>query len=383
MGVIVEMMVYFDNSATTKLSKKVLSNISYNLANNFGNPSSLHTLGLNAEILLEDSREIIANALNTEKNSIYFTSSGTMANNAAIFGAASALKKRGNHVITTSVEHPSVINPFKKLESMGFNVTYITPTFNSEDLIKEVVDNITDDTILVSIMMVNNETGQMLDVFKIADAVKQKNRLALFHTDAVQAFMKFKINLKNSNIDLLTFSGHKIHAPKGIAGLYIKKNTNIKPIIFGGKQENNIFPGTQNVCFASALATSVTELQPCMDEHFNHVLKLNDYLKENLLDIKGSFINSFKECSPYIISLGIKGIKSEILLHYLSEKNIFVSSGSACAKGEKSKALKAYGIDNSIIDSTVRISLSHYNNKNEIDYFLDALKKADKDIIKI
>lgn len=366
-------LIYFDNSSTTKPCETAIKYINDSLSNFWGNPSSLHTLGMYAEERINLARDCIAKSINALPNEIFFTSSGTEANNIAILGAANALKRRGNRIVTTAIEHPSVLNTIKYLEENGFEVIYLKPDQYGVINTQELINAINKNTILVSIMLVNNELGSIEPVTQAANAIKQANSPALLHTDAVQAFGKLPINIKTLGVDLLSASGHKIHGPKGIGFLYKSKKANIISPVFGGGQELGVRSGTQPTPAIMGLMGAVQELKN-LNEQLNEINNLKQYCVSKLQNFCS--INSNSDCLPYILNVSVTGYKSETILHFLESKNIFVSSGSACAKGKKSHVLLSCGLNRKQIDSSIRISFSRFNTKNEIDALCNALQDA-------
>lgn len=360
---------YLDNSATTQVSNTAAQKALDIMCNIYGNPSSLHTMGIEAEKELETARSIIAKTIGCECDELFFTSGGTEANNTAILGTVKALKRRGNKIVTSAIEHSSIMESMAYLENEGFQVTYLTPDENGVipmDKIKEAVD---DKTILVSVMMANNEVGSINDIAKIRKIVTAKKSPALIHTDAVQAFGKLNIKVKKLDVDLMTISSHKIHGPKGVGALYIKKGKRILPIHFGGEQEKKIRPGTEALPLIGAFGVAVSELE--IDKNYQLVQELNDYAKAKLSSIDSVTLNSKDNALPYILNISVKGIRSETMLHHLAQNNVYVSSGSACAKGKPSHVLSAMGVSRDSADSALRISFSKLNTKDDIDALVE------------
>ena len=367
--------IYLDNSATTKVCRQAVEKMIEIMTEHYGNPSSLHKKGYEAQKELEAVRKTVADFLSAEKEEIYFTSGGTEGNNTAVFGTAHALKRRGNRIVTTSTEHSSVIESMQKLEKDGFEVIYI----NSFD---ELANAITKDTILVSTMAVNNETGIINPIERVKKIIEKANSPALFHVDAVQAFGKIPLKPKKLGIDILTASSHKIHGPKGAGILYLKKGARILPLHYGGEQEKKLRPGTEPLPTICGMGEAVRNL-PDMNEELAFMRELNAYCREKLKDIPNVHINSDENCLPYIINFSVEGIKSETMLHYLEERYIYISSGSACAKGKKSHVLKAMGLSDSLINSALRVSFSRYNSKTDIDELVKAVSNANNTLAKI
>lgn len=367
-----ERIVYLDNSATTKPCKKACEYINNALVENWGNPSSLHMLGINAEILLNEARECIADKISASSDEIIFTASGTEANNTAV---CAVRKSRNRKIITTVLEHPSVLEPVGKLEEEGFEVVRIG--CDNEGVIKldELSDALDEKTALVSIMLVNNEIGS---VQPIAEAVKTVRRLApnaLFHCDAVQGFGKMPINVKKLGIDLLSASAHKIHGPKGIGFLYCRKGVKIPAFINGGGQERGMRSGTESVPLIAGFMGAVKEL-PSDKLGAEKIAELNAYAREKLGECEFIKINSPISALAYILNISVPAYRSETLLHFLESKGIYVSSGSACAKGEASYVLKALGLSRTDADSALRLSFSRYTTKEDIDLTVSALNQA-------
>lgn len=364
-------MYYLDNSATTAVGSKAVQAVLDVMTNNFGNPSSLHKLGYEASLVLDKARLVIANSIGCDNREVYFTSGGTEANNLAVLGAAEARKRRGNKIVTTAIEHPSVLESMKELENRGFEVTYLSPNEKGEITVKQLSDAIDEKTVLVSVMTVNNETGLILPTDKIASIIKRKKSNALFHTDFVQGYGKINCKVKKIGCDLLTVSAHKVHAPKGVGALYIKKGVNIKPRSFGGLQESKIRCGTEALPFIAGFAEAVNEFD--VGGNFAKVSSLNEYCVEKLREIPEVVINSSD--FPYIINISTNCVMSQTMLSFLSDKyGVYVSSGSACHKGELSHVLKAYGYDARRINSALRISFCESNTTKDVDMFITALK---------
>lgn len=372
------MECYFDNSATTAVSKKSAAAAMSMMCDNYGNPASLHKKGDSAQAVLDESRKITADAFGVSADEMYFTAGGTESNNTVIFGAASAFKRRGNRIIISSIEHPSVLEPAKRLEANGFEVIRIGVDSNGIVDKNKLFDAVNSDTILVSIMAVNNETGSIQDLSDIKAIMKSRKAPGILHCDAVQAFGKIKLSPKKSGIDCMSISGHKIHAPKGIGALYISKNTRIDPYILGGGQEKNMRSGTSPMPGITALCAACSEID--IDKNYEKVKELNDYIKSELLKIDGVVFNSPDNALPYVMNVSFLGIPAQVMMNYLSSRNIYVSTGSACAKGHRSYVLSEMGIDTKIIDSAIRISFSKYNDMQQAEYFIKTIKEAKKDI---
>lgn len=365
--------IYFDNSSTTKVCRESAEKIAEMLTVNYGNPSSLHTLGFRAEREMTAAREKIASALSARPDEVFFTSGGTESNNMAVFGAAKSGAKRGRHIVTTMVEHPSILNAMKRLEQDGFSVTYIKPDGNGEISPEKIAEAVTPDTVLVSIMLVNNEVGSIMPVSAAADAIRREKAPALLHVDAVQAFGKLPVSPQKLGADLMSISSHKIHGPKGSGALYIKKGVHITPLTYGGGQEKDVRPGTESTPLIAGFGAAAGALPNIRDE-YGKISALNVYCREKLLKIDGIKINSPEDALPYILNFSMDKVRAETMLHYLSQREIYVSSGSACSKGRKSHVLTAMGLDGKRIDSSLRLSFSRYNTKGEVDAFISALE---------
>lgn len=388
---------YLDNAATTRVDESVVKIMDKVMMQDYGNPSSMHQKGLDAENYVKNSRQIIADSLKVTPKEIIFTSGGTESNNTAIIGTAIANKRQGKHIITTVMEHASVYNPMFFLEENGYEVSYIGVDELGHVNIDELKATIRDDTILVSIMMVNNEIGAIQDIEEIGSVIKEVNPKALFHVDAIQAYGKYKIYPKKLKIDLLSVSGHKIHGPKGSGFLYVKDKVKIKPIIYGGGQERNMRSGTENVPAIAGLGQAISvfydnhndkiaNLYELKTHFIEELLKLNNDASDivtvngvNLKEVQSSsdIMQAVVNTAPHIVSVSFKNIRAEVLLHALEEKGVYVSSGSACSSNHPaiSGTLKAIGVKRELLDSTLRFSFSIYTTVEEIDYCIDVLKE--------
>ena len=368
--------IYLDNSATTKVCAEAAEKAMQMMTECYGNPSSLHSKGFEAQKEMELARQRAAELLSVEKDEIYFTSGGTESNNTALFGAAKALCRRGNRIVTTAVEHSSVMESAQRLEKEGFEVVYLTPD-SSGHISKEALTSVIDkQTILVSMMAVNNETGAILPIETVRRIIDRAGAPALFHVDGVQAFGKIPLKLKKLGVDLFSASSHKIHGPKGAGILYVRKGARILPLHYGGEQEKKLRPGTEAIPLICAMGEAIEALPP-MDRELAQMKELNAYCREKLSVIQSVRFNSGEDALPYILNFSVVGIRSETMLHYLAERNIFVSSGSACAKGKKSHVLSALGLPPERIDSAVRVSFSRYNTKEDIDELCKEVANAD------
>ena len=356
---------YLDNSATTVVSENSAKKAYEIMTRNYGNPSSLHTKGMQAEQELINARKMVARTMGATSDELFFTSGGTEANNTALFGACEAKKRRGNKIVISSVEHSSIMESALKLENDGYEVVRISPRSDGIVCAEDVVNAVDENTVLVSVMLVNNETGAIMPIPEIFSAVKEKNPDTVCHTDAVQAFGKIDVNAKRLNADLISVSAHKVHAPKGVGALYVKKGLRIIPRQYGGEQEKKIRMGTEALPLIGAFGVAVSEFN--IVENFKNIKKLNEYAKEKLLQIKGVSINSPENALPYVLNISAGKVRSETMLHFLEELDVFVSSGSACAKGKPSHVLSAMGISKDMADSALRISFSKYNTTEDVD----------------
>lgn len=367
--------IYLDNSATTKPSSSCIKEVNIGLCENWGNPSSLHIMGMNAEDAVNGVRSKVANMLRCSEGEIYFTSCGTESNNTALFSAAYKGRKRGKKIVTTAIEHPSVLEPLKILEDEGFNVVRLKPDLSGKIREEDIASAIDKDTILVSIMLCNNETGAIMPVTAARNAIKMSGSPALLHCDAVQAFGKMEIDVAKLGVDMLTFSGHKIHGPKGIGGLYIKKGVAVKPYISGGGQEKNMRSGTESVPLIMGLGGAIDDLGN-INDNLKKVKELNIKARELLSNTNLVEFNSDEETLAFILNISVPGYRSETLLHFLESKGIYVSSGSACAKGKGSYVLNEMGLDRKRVDSALRISFSRFNTQSDIEKLTAAIIEA-------
>ncbi len=376
------MIAYLDNAATTKPFESVKAKMIETLEESYGNPSSLHSKGVEAEQYVKEARKIIASNLKVEEKEIIFTSGGTESNNMALIGTALANQRAGKHIITTKIEHPSVHNPLIYLENNGFTITYLNVDVNGHVKMEELLDAINEETILVSIMFVNNEMGAVEDIEGISKAIKEKKKDIIFHVDAIQGYGKYRIYPKRMGIDMLSVSAHKIHGPKGIGFLYIKDKLKVKPIIYGGEQQKGMRSGTENVPGIAGLGQAVKEIYTDHEEKVEKLYELKSYFVDEVRKLEEVKVNGLdgleiKDTAPHVISVSFAGIRSEVLLHSLAEKGVYVSAGSACASNHPqiSGTLKAIGVHKDLLDSTLRFSLSVFTTKEELDYALEALKE--------
>ena len=374
-------MIYLDNSATTPLCEAAKNKI-IQMTEVFGNPSSLHSEGLKAEKELTLAREIIAGSFGARADEVFFTSSGTESDNIAILGAARKNAKVGKKIITTDSEHPAVARTLDFLETEGWQVTRLSTKGGSIDM-AELEASLSPDIALVSVMRTNNETGAVYDVAAVSKAVKRVSPRAIVHSDCVQAYMKEKLTLPALGADMISVSAHKVHAPKGVGVLVLKKGLVIPPHTYGGGQEKGLRSGTENTISIAAMGAAVEELT-AMKERIGYLAELREYTVNTLGAIDGVKLNLPEKACISVVNISVPGFRSEVLLHKLSSDGIFVSSGSACsAKKGKSGVLEAFGLSDKEADSVLRISLSHYNTKSEIDALAESLNNAMKTVAKV
>ena len=371
------MNVYFDNSATTKPYDEVIEAVSKGMKEYFGNPSSLHKIGMNCEKRLNEAREYFASTIKCNKEEIYFTSGGSEGNNLILKG----LLKPGHHFITTAFEHHSIISTCKQLEENGVKVTYLDVDSEGRISLEDLEEAITKDTVLVSIMQVNNEIGVIQDIEAIGKLIKERSSRAKFHVDAVQGYGKLPIDVNKSNVDFLTVASHKIHGPKGVGFIYIKKGIILNSLISGGSQEKGIRAGTENLSGIIGFEKAAQMTFEEMESRYDKVLELKKYFVERLNEIKDIRINGeIDGFSPYILNVSFLGVRAEVLLHLLEEQNIYVATGSACTSKSSaahgSYVIKSLGLSNKEVESAIRFSFSYENTKEEVDYTIDVLKKS-------
>ncbi len=371
------MEAYFDNSATTKVLDCVKDAVVDAMCVNYGNAAAKHRKGVEAENLIREAKKAIADTLKVQEKEILFTSGGTESNNTALIGTALANRRAGKHLITTGVEHPSIYNTMSFLEEMGFEVTYLPVDHLGHISLEDLEKAIREDTILVSVMYVNNEVGAVEPIEAISQCIKKKNPKTLFHVDAIQAYGKYKIRPKKQGIDLLSVSGHKIHAPKGVGFLYIRDGVKIRPILFGGGQQKGMRSGTENVPGCVGLGVAAREAYKDFDARIEKLYTLREHLIAGLKPLGGVTINGSEDRTnaPQIVSASFEGVRSEVLLHALEDKGVYVSSGSACSFNHPgiSGTLKGIGVKKELLDSTIRFSLGDLNTEEEVDYAIGVL----------
>lgn len=374
------MEAYFDNSATTRCYSSVKDIVVKTMTEDFGNPSAMHKKGIEAENYVKESAKILAGLLKVQEKEILFTSGGTESNNLALIGGAMANKRNGNHIITTSVEHAAVGQPAAYLEEQGFEVTYLPVDERGVVRMEALEAALCPDTILVSTMYVNNEVGSVMPVEEIGKLVHARSPKALYHVDAIQAFGKYRIYPKKAGIDLLSVSAHKIHGPKGAGFLYINERAKVQPQILGGGQQNGMRSGTDNVPGIAGLGAAAKEIYENFDKNIEHLYLLKEHLAEGLNTIENVRINGMavREGAPQILSASFLGIRSEVLLHTLEDREIYVSAGSACSshKRKASGTLSSMGMSKEQKESTLRFSFSEENTIEEVDYCLEVLKEV-------
>ncbi len=375
------MEAYLDNSATTRCSDRACQLMVDLLTKDYGNPSSLHMKGIEAERFVETAKKKIAKTLRVSEKEIIFTSGGTESNNLAIIGAAMANRRAGNHIITTSIEHASVENPMEFLKEQGFDITYLSVDENGIISLEELEEAVTEQTILVSMMQVNNEIGAIEPVAEAAELIKKKNPATLIHVDAIQSYGKMYIYPKKLGIDMLSVSGQKIHGPKGSGFLWVKEKTKLKPLILGGGQQKGMRSGTENVPAIAGLGEAAEEIYENLDEKRAHLYGLKQRFINGIEKLEGTHVNgkTGEDSAPHIVSVSFEGIRSEVLLHSLEDRGIYVSSGSACSsnnhagKQKGSKTLRNIHLKENLLDSTLRFSFSVHTTEEEIDYALEVL----------
>lgn len=372
--------VYLDNSATTRCSERAKDIMVKVLMEDYGNPSSLHMKGVEAENYIKEAKKKIAKTMKVDEKEILFTSGGTESNNTALIGAALANKRAGSHIITTSIEHASVSATAAYLEELGFRVTYLKVDKDGLISLDELREAVCEDTILVSMMMVNNEIGALEPIEEAIRVIREKNPKTLVHVDAIQAYGKYRIFPKKIGIDLLSVSGHKIHAPKGTGFLFIKDKTKVKPLIYGGGQQKGMRSGTENVPGVAALGEASAEIYEDFEEKIEHLYQIKERFVNGVSQIEGVSLNgkTGRDSAPQIVSVSIDGVRSEVMLHTLEDRKIYVSAGSACSsnKPSVSHTLTGIGLKSSLLDSTIRFSFSVHTTEKEIDYALDVMKEV-------
>lgn len=373
------MEIYLDNSATTRAFDEVAEIVTRTMCDDYGNPSSMHQKGVEAERYVKESKEIIARTLKVQEKEIFYTSGGTESDNWALMGAASANSRAGRHLITTKVEHPAILQTMEYMASIGYEVTYLSVDEKGVICLEELERAIRPDTILVSIMHVNNEVGAVQPVEEAGVLIKRMNPKTLFHVDAVQSFGKYRIYPKKCKIDMLSVSGHKIHGPKGTGFLYIDDHVKIKPILFGGGQQKGLRSGTENVPGVAGIGKATQLMYRNLTEDVERLYELKRHFTNGILEIKNVKVNGpmYEDGAPHIVSVSFAGVRSEVLLHALEDKGVYVSAGSACASNKHtvSATLKSMGATQEMLDSTIRFSFSIFTTREELDYTLKCLNE--------
>lgn len=373
------MEAYFDNSATTKVFDSVKEIVIKTMTEDYGNAASKHKKGVEAERYIKEARTIIAKSLKVQEKEIVFTSGGSESNNMALIGGAMANRRRGRHIISTNVEHSSVYNTLEFLRDQGFEITYLPVDSQGHISLSQLRESLRQETILVSVMYVNNEVGSVEPVEEIAKIIKGYQPEILFHVDGIQAYGKYEIRPKRQGIDLLSVSGHKLHGPKGVGFLYIHEKAKVKPLIYGGGQQKGMRSGTENVPGVAGLGAAVQEIYKNHRDKTDYLYGLKDYFIERIHEVEGCVVNSQpgRDSAPQIVSVSFEGIRSEVLLHALEDKGIYVSSGSACSSNHPgiSGTLKGIGVKPELLDATLRFSFGLFNTKEEIDYAIQMLKE--------
>ncbi|QOV19815.1 cysteine desulfurase [Blautia liquoris] len=371
------MEVYFDNSATTRCYDAVREIVDHTMMGDYGNPSAMHNKGVEAEKYIKESRAVLARLMKVHDNEIYFTSGGTESNNWALLGTALGNRRQGNHIITTDIEHSAVLAPLTFLEEQGFEITKLGVDSSGRISLKELEDAITDETILVSAMYVNNEIGSVQDIEAIGELIKGKNPKTYFHVDATQAFGKYRIYPKRLKVDMLSASSHKFHGPKGAGFLYIKDHVKIHPLIMGGGQQNGMRSGTENVSGVAGMGKAAELIYKDLDKNCGHLYELKKHLILGLKKFPNVVIHgmNMEEGAPHIVNASFVGVRSEVMLHALEEHQIYVSAGSACSSHRRSGSatLLAIGCPKEERESAVRFSFSEFNTIEEVNYVLRVL----------
>lgn len=375
-------MIYLDNAATTKVMSAAAEGVIFGMTECFGNPSSLHRLGVEAERLVAFSQRKILSALGDSSGRIVFTSGATESNNTAISGLAECYGRRKKRVVATAVEHPSVAKAFERLAETGYEVALIHPNEQGEITEEMLVDAVDSNTCLISAMLVNNETGYILPIERAFPKIKRLYPECMTHCDCVQGFEKLRISVKRLGCDALSISGHKIYAPKGIGALYLKNGVRIKPMMLGGEQQNALRSGTEPVPLIYGMGKAVEALDSTLGERLAQVCEINGYARDILKQVGAVILSNPRAC-PYILSVAVPGLKSETVLHYLEASGIYVSSGSACSKGKKSGVLTEFRVDGKYIDSVIRLSFSYENTKDDVDLLVARLKSGMESLVKI
>lgn len=365
---------YFDNASTTAVAPQVVEAMQPYWQQTYGNPSSLHHMGFLAERAVETARGELAALLGCEKSCLFFTSGGTEANNTALFGAARARRRRGNRIVTTAIEHASVLESAEELERRGYEVVFLQPDRTGSVTAEQLAAAVDDKTLLVSCMLVNNETGAVQPILEAAPEIRRKNPDTLIHCDAVQALGKLPLQLRRGAVDLASVTAHKLYGPKGVGALYVAKGVHIAPLLYGGEQQRGVRPGTESVPLIVGFGRACALAREEMARDRAQVRRLAQLLRAGVAGVPGCVLNSPPDALEYIVNLSVEGVRSEILLHYLEERGLFVSSGSACAKGKPSHVLAAMDVGRLRADSALRVSFSRDNREEDVERLLEALR---------
>lgn len=371
-----KMSIYLDNAATTKPCGEAVSAAVDAMTENYGNPSSLHRAGLDAQLAVDKARKAIAASIGADSSEIYFTSGATESNNLALRGISAAYGRKRRKIVISSVEHASVDETASALEKSGFEIVRISPRDDGRFYADDFISACDENTCLVSMMLVNNETGYIMPVRETFMAVKRSFPEIITHCDCVQGYMKLPIKAASLGADLISLSAHKIHGVKGVGAIYIKKGVRVIPIVTGGKQEKGIRSGTESVPLIAAFGAAVDKFRPTIAERYERVSQLKAHLLEKIGGIENVAVNSPSDGSPYVINISAVGKRSEIMLHFLESKGIYVSSGSACSKGQQSGVLGEFGISGKRADGAVRISITAQTSEEELDEFAEALAEG-------
>lgn len=367
------MIAYLDNSATTRPCPEAVAAVNETLNDCWGNPSSVHRLGVEALHRLDRARTQVAEALGAERERVFFTSGGTEADNWAVFSSAKRMGKQGKHIVTTAVEHHAILHPMQRLREQGFEVTYLQPDRLGRVTLEQLADALRDDTVLVSVMMVNNETGAVMPIEKMAKLVHRRNPRCIFHTDAVQGFFKVPFRARTLGADLISVSGHKIHAVKGVGALYVRPDLPLPPYLHGGGQEKNFRSGTEAMPAICAMGAACAAAYPTLRADIARQAALRDGLIARLNALEGVEVLGAHD-APHIVSCALPGIPSQNTINILQEHEVFVSAGSACSRGKHSHVLAALGLAPELIDGSIRVSLSRFTQPEEIDLLLEGLQ---------
>lgn len=370
------MSVYLDNAATTKPCEEAVDAAVKMMRENYGNPSSLHRAGLDAQLVMDKARKVIADSIGADSSCLYFTSGATESNNLALRGIAGAYGKRKKKIVISAVEHASVDETASALETQGFEVVRVSPRDDGRMYAADFVNACDENTCLLSMMLVNNETGYILPVKDTFVAVKRRFPDIVTHCDCVQSYMKLPVKVTAMNADIISISAHKIHGIKAVGAIYIKKGVRVTPVITGGKQEKGIRSGTESTPLIAAFGAAAEKLLPTISERYKTAEGLKSYLLDKLKDVEGVSVNSPEDGSPYVINISAEGRRSEIMLHFLESKGVYVSSGSACSKGQQSGVLGEFGITGKRADSALRVSITAETTQQELDAFVEALKEG-------